>query len=97
MYQVNNRISVDSRERLQSLVERFRRAPESIKQVPGFISFRLLKAEDETYLVAETVFNSKEDFIRWTESEHFTQAHGGRKGSAPSQNSGAEGFEILIG
>lgn len=97
MYQVNNRIPVDSQEHLESLVERFRQAPEGMKQVPGFVSFRLLKAEDETHLVAETVFNSKEDFLRWTESEHFARAHGGRKGSDPSQNTGVKGFEILTG
>lgn len=96
MYQVNNRIRVDSREHLESLVERFRQAPESMQQVPGFVSFRLLKAEDETHLVAETVFKSKEDFVRWTESEHFAQAHGGQKRSEQPRNTGAEGFEIVI-
>ncbi|SMO88740.1 antibiotic biosynthesis monooxygenase family protein [Melghirimyces algeriensis] len=98
MYQVNNQIQVDSKEHMLILVERFRQAPERMKEVPGFVSFRLLQAEDGTHLVAETVFRSKEDFIRWTESEHFAQSHGGRKRSDRTQtrNSEIKGFEVLI-
>ncbi|SEN38663.1 antibiotic biosynthesis monooxygenase family protein [Lihuaxuella thermophila] len=82
MYQVNNRIEITSSEHLAMLKERFSKAPESMKQVPSFISFRLLEAEDGSHVVAETIFESKEDFIRWTESEHFKRAHGGRSGDA---------------
>jgi len=95
MYQVNNRIRVDSRDHMGELVERFRQDPERMKKVPGFVSFRLLQAEDGTHLVAETVFESKEDFIRWTESEHFAQAHGERK-EQQTRNPATEGFEVLI-
>ncbi|PTX58899.1 heme-degrading monooxygenase HmoA [Melghirimyces profundicolus] len=96
MYQVNNRIRVDSREHMETLVERFRQSPARMEKVPGFVSFRLLKAEDGTHLVAETVFESKEDFIRWTESEHFAQAHGERKRSEQGRNAATEGFEVLL-
>jgi heme-degrading monooxygenase HmoA len=85
MYQVNNRIDVTSKEHLEMLKERFAQAPESMRQVPGFISFRLLEAEDGSHLVAETVFESKEAFEAWTESEHFRRAHGGRSGSGGAQ------------
>jgi heme oxygenase (staphylobilin-producing) len=82
MYQVNNRINVESPEHLAMLKERFAKAPESMKQVPGFISFRLLEAEDGSHVVAETVFESPEHFRAWVESEHFRRAHGGRSGDA---------------
>lgn len=95
MYQVNNRIAVDSEEHYNKLVERFRAAPERMKTVPGFLSFRLLKAEDGTELVVETVFASKEDFIRWTESEHFANAHGGRRSSA-NRNANLDCFEVIM-
>ncbi|MBA4603349.1 antibiotic biosynthesis monooxygenase family protein [Thermoactinomyces mirandus] len=80
MYLVNNRIDLQSSEHFARLKEQFAKAPESMKEVPGFLSFRLLKAEDGSHVVAETVFASKEDFHNWVHSEHFQKAHGGRKG-----------------
>ncbi|MGI6127114.1 MAG: antibiotic biosynthesis monooxygenase family protein [Planifilum sp.] len=94
MYLVNNRISVNSEEHLQELVERFQNAPQSMKAVPGFVSFRLLKAEDGSHLVAETVFETKRDFINWTQSEHFRKAHGGRRPEEGRPNASA--YEVLI-
>ncbi|MFC7441642.1 antibiotic biosynthesis monooxygenase family protein [Laceyella putida] len=82
MYQVNNRINITSPEHLAMLRERFGKAPESMKQVPGFLSFRLLEAEDGSHVIAETVFASKEAFRAWVESDHFKRAHGGRGGDA---------------
>lgn len=80
MYQVNNRIDITSPEHLAMLKERFAQAPESMKKVPGFLSFRLLEAENGSHVIVESIFESKEHFIAWTESEHFKRAHGGRGG-----------------
>ncbi|MGA9172705.1 MAG: antibiotic biosynthesis monooxygenase [Thermoactinomyces sp.] len=82
MYQVNNRIDITSPEHLQILKERFAKAPQSMARVPGFVSFRLLEAEDGSHVIAETIFASKEDFLAWIESDHFKHAHGGRSGDA---------------
>lgn len=52
--------------------------------VPGFRSFALLRGpEYEEYVLyaSHTVWESKEDFINWTESENFRKAHAQR--SAP--------------
>ncbi|WP_164491577.1 antibiotic biosynthesis monooxygenase family protein [Staphylospora marina] len=86
MYQVNNRIDIRSPEHLAELKERFAKAPESMKQVPGFISFRLLEAEDGSHVIAETVFDSPASFRTWLESDHFRNAHGGRSGNAGGSN-----------
>ncbi|WP_175482511.1 antibiotic biosynthesis monooxygenase family protein [Thermoflavimicrobium dichotomicum] len=86
MYLVQNRLPVESEEQLTRLKERFSKAPESMKQVPGFISFRLLQAEDHSHLIAETVFQSKEDFLNWLESDHFKRAHGGKGGERKNAN-----------
>ncbi|PRZ11987.1 heme oxygenase (staphylobilin-producing) [Laceyella sediminis] len=80
MYQVNNRINITSPEHLTILRERFSNAPESMSRVPGFVSFRLLEAEDGSHVLVETVFKSKEDYRAWVESDHFKRAHGGRTG-----------------
>lgn len=94
MYQVNNRIEIQSKEHFTTLKERFSQAPESMKKVPGFVSFRLLLSEDESHVIVETIFASKEDFINWTQSEHFQKAHGGRKGDANSPELSA--YHIII-
>ncbi len=80
MYLVNNRIDIESPEHFARLKKQFSHAPESMKEVPGFLSFRLLEAEDCSHVVAESVFASKEDFHNWVQSEHFQRAHSGRKG-----------------
>ncbi|MBO2533485.1 MAG: antibiotic biosynthesis monooxygenase [Thermoactinomycetaceae bacterium] len=94
MYLVNNRIPVKNEEHLRELKERFQNAPQSMKAVPGFVSFRLLKAEDGSHLVAETVFETKQDFINWTQSEHFRKAHGGRR--AEEGRPDVSAYEVLI-
>jgi heme oxygenase (mycobilin-producing) len=96
MYQVNNKIPIESEDHLRILKERFSGATARMKAVPGFISFRLLKAEDGSHVVAETIFESKEHFIQWTESDHFKQAHGGRGGSSERRRAHVDAFEILI-
>ncbi|SDX32959.1 Heme-degrading monooxygenase HmoA [Marininema mesophilum] len=97
MYQVNNRIAIQSTEQLNHLVERFQDADKRMQSVPGFVSFRLLKAEDGSRLVVESVFETQEDFINWTKSEAFSRAHGGKSGNNEGRKPDLETFEILIG
>ncbi|WP_121061412.1 antibiotic biosynthesis monooxygenase family protein [Chachezhania antarctica] len=51
-----------------------------LKDVEGFQEFRLLKGpvnEDEGYTLysSHTIWGSREDFVAWTKSEHFREAH----------------------
>ena len=49
-----------------------------LKEVQGFKKFNLVKSEsnDEfTLYASHSEWNSKEDFIYWTKSEAFRQAH----------------------
>jgi heme-degrading monooxygenase HmoA len=41
--------------------------------VPGFLRFRLLASEG--LCISYSEWRSREDFVRWTESEAFTKAH----------------------
>lgn len=55
-----------------------------LKEVPGFRSFALLKGaahEDHVLYASHSVWESREAFVAWTESEHFKKAH--RQASAP--------------
>lgn len=52
----------------------------SLDAVPGFVEFRLLRGrtfEEEGYTLfsSHTVWRSEADFLAWTRSENFRQAH----------------------
>lgn len=75
-----------------------------LHELDGFKSFHLLKgpeAEDgQTVLYAShTIWNSKEDFLAWTKSEQFRDAHK-NAGSNKDLFAGPpkfEGFEAVSG
>ncbi len=55
-----------------------------LSEVSGFKTFALLKgpeAEDHVLYASHTVWESKDDFDAWTQSEHFRKAHA--QASAP--------------
>lgn len=46
--------------------------------VPGFKQFKLLrgpKHEDHTLYASHTIWESEADFLAWTKSDHFREAH----------------------
>ena len=55
-----------------------------LEEVPGFVSFALLKGEtneDHTLYASHSVWQSRDAFNAWTESENFRKAHA--QASAP--------------
>ena len=55
-----------------------------LDEVPGFVSFALLKGparEDHVLYASHSTWESREDFDAWTQSEQFRLAH--RQQSAP--------------
>jgi len=48
-----------------------------LEEVPGFMLFQLLKAEDGTY-VSHSTWESEAAFADWTKSEAFRKAHSNR-------------------
>lgn len=55
-----------------------------LKEVPGFVSFALLKGaeqDDHTLYASHSVWQDKAAFDAWTESESFRRAHA--QASAP--------------
>jgi len=74
-----------------------------LENVPGFRSFHLLKGprneEDGTTLYAShTVWTSREDFVNWTRSDNFREAHksaGDNKGLYVGHPQ-FEGFEAVL-
>ena len=72
-----------------------------LQDVSGFKNFHLIKGEtfqDHTLYASHSLWESKGDFINWTKSEAFRQAH---KGAGENKNMYLghpvfEGFEVVL-
>ena len=81
--------------------ELWRQRESYLDTVPGFRDFRLLRgpgSEETTLYVSHSVWNSREAFEKWMESEAFRKAHsqarspeGTLLGHPPF-----EGFEVIL-
>ena len=61
-----------------AFVEHWRNRNSYLHEVPGFVSFNLLRAasnEDHTLFASHTVWESEQAFADWTQSEAFRKAH----------------------
>jgi heme-degrading monooxygenase HmoA len=50
-----------------------------LEQVPGFVQFSLLKGDGEDEYISHTVWESRDAFVKWTQSDAFAAGH--RQGS----------------
>ena len=70
-------------------------------EVPGFVEFRLLKGpeqDDHTLFASHTIWRSHDDFVAWTKSQHFRDAHA-NAGNYKVQYLGHpqfEGFDVIL-
>lgn len=79
MYIAHNRLPIMNEEQRQMFEQRFATAGDHMKHVPGFVGFQMLRASDNTHFLVSTTWESEEHFRNWTQSEHFSAAHGGQK------------------
>ena len=67
-----------------------------LNEVPGFKEFHLLRGAEGVF-ISHSLWESRDAFVQWTESESFRKAHaqGGSKGlvAGPPQFSG---YEVVI-
>ncbi|MEJ0048120.1 MAG: antibiotic biosynthesis monooxygenase [Rhodospirillales bacterium] len=99
MYIAMNRFKVIPEEQ-HAFMQRWLTRDSQLRQVPGFVSFELLRgpvAEDHVLYASHTVWRSYVDFEAWTRSEQFRKAHAqagdGRKLTIGHPN--FEGFETV--
>ncbi|ACK50879.1 Antibiotic biosynthesis monooxygenase [Methylocella silvestris BL2] len=99
MYIAMNRFKVRKGE--EPAFEAVWRARESrLHEMTGFSAFHLLRGpegEDHTLYVSHTIWDSHADFVAWTKSEQFRDAHKDA-GKGPSLTIGHpvfEGFEAV--
>ena len=73
-----------------------------LDEVPGFREFHLLEGpslDEYTLFASHSIWDSKQDFVNWTESEQFRKAHTGAGGKTRDIYLGPpqlEGFEAVI-
>lgn len=78
----------------------WRNRDSQLKEVPGFLEFRLLRgpeAEDHTLYASHTLWRDEQAFIDWTRSEHFRKAHANAGSNKPLYlgHPQFEGFETV--
>jgi heme-degrading monooxygenase HmoA len=80
--------------------ERWRSRESRLHEMEGFGAFHLLRgpeADDHTLYASHTIWKSRDDFIAWTKSTQFREAHKDA-GAGPSLTIGHpifEGFESI--
>ncbi len=86
----------------QAFIDVWKNRETFLDSVPGFKTFNLLQgpSNDEFSLFAShSIWESKQDFINWTESEQFRKAHAGAGGKTKDIYLGPpkfEGFESVV-
>ncbi len=83
-------------------VEHGFRNTSNMKELPGFVSFKLLKAEGEVeegklLFIAQTIWRDRASFEAWRSGDAFARAHSSPEGGSRSPlQSQVEIFEILV-
>jgi len=72
-----------------------------LANVPGFREFNLIRGDDSgeyTLYASHTTWDSKTDFVTWTKSKSFREAHknAGSHGDIYLGHPVFEGFEIVL-
>ncbi|QDL91892.1 antibiotic biosynthesis monooxygenase [Paroceanicella profunda] len=73
-------------EATETFEEVWRSRESHLHEVPGFVSFHLLKgpaAEDHTLYASHTIWADRAAFEAWTKSEQFRRAHAGAGQNKP--------------
>jgi heme oxygenase (staphylobilin-producing) len=96
MYVVMNRIDVGP-ERAEMFEQHFSGSMDgTLAGVPGLLRSTLLRpVRDEDPYVAEMVFDSKESFVGWLNSDAFQAAHGHGPGGGEGGGPNVEAYEVV--
>lgn len=94
-YVAVNRITVNSPEEADKIVEGFRGRARLVDRQPGFISFELWREEKGGEVLVATRWRTKEDFESWVNGSAFKEAHKRASNSPGSANGSSYTVEIF--
>jgi len=89
-----NRISVDSPDEADRIVEAFRHRAGKVDQQPGFLGIEVWREEEGKEVMVSTRWRNKEDFQIWVNGPAFREAHRRAEGG-PGRAAGSA-YEIVI-
>jgi heme-degrading monooxygenase HmoA len=89
-----NRITVETAEEADRIVEAFRHRAGKVDRQPGFLKFELWREEQGHEVMVLTHWQRKEDFQSWVDSPAFREAHQGARG-APG-TAGGSLYEVTL-
>jgi len=78
MIAVVNHIQAKDEDSFNEILKRFSKRKRFVDKFPGFKGFKLFASKEDLAIMVMTLWDSKEDFKRWVESEEFEKAHKGR-------------------
>ena len=62
----------------EEFTEIWRKRDRRLSEVEGFVEFKMLRGpeeEEHTLFASHTIWRSYDDFVNWTRSQHFRDAH----------------------
>ena len=77
MYIAMNRFKVE-RGSEEEFTEIWRNRDRRLSEVEGFVEFKMLRGpetEEHTLFASHTIWRTYDDFVNWTRSQHFRDAH----------------------
>ena len=89
-----NRISVETPEDADRIVEAFRHRTGKVDLQPGFLQFEVWREEAGREIMILTRWKERADFVAWTESAAFREAHSRAKG-APGTPDGSV-YQVVL-
>ncbi len=100
MFIAMNRFRI-SEGREEIFEEIWRKRESHLDAVPGFREFHLLRGateNGETLYASHSVWESREDFEAWTQSENFRKAHANARAPKGTYlgHPNFEGFEVVL-
>ena len=90
-----NRITVESLEEGEQVLNAFRHRAKRVDLQPGFLQFEVWREDGGKEIMVLTRWARKEDFMAWVESPAFRHAHS-RAGESPGSAAGSI-YEVAIG
>lgn len=89
-----NRIAVDTPEDAERIVNAFRHRTGKVDLQPGFLKLEVWREEGGKEVLILTRWRERADFVAWTESPAFREAHHRAAGTPGS--AGGSVYEVVL-
>ncbi|HIQ13543.1 MAG TPA: antibiotic biosynthesis monooxygenase [Thermoprotei archaeon] len=93
---VVNHIQAHDRESYQKIINLFRNRAGLVDKFQGFKEFKLYASEDELKIMVMTIWEDRESFERWRNSEEFRRGHSRARNENINAESKGVIYEVII-